>query len=74
MLGKATSSFLITLIPLAAFLIFLFKFKPLYKKEWKADPKSILLVSEAVEKLIHNQTKNFPNKNKILDKSQSNRF
>ena len=50
------------------------KLKPLYKKVSKADPKnyrpfSILpLVSRVIEKVIHNQTEIFLNKNKVLYK------
>ena len=50
------------------------KLKPLYKKVSKTDPKSycpvslLPLVSKVIEKIIHNQTKIFLNKNKILYK------
>ena len=47
------------------------KLKPFYKKGLKTDPGILLLVSKVVEKLIHNQAENFPNKNKILYKYQS---
>ena len=52
------------------------KLKPLYKKGSKTDPRILLLVSKVVEKLIHNQAENFPNKNNILYKYQCfvNRF
>ena len=51
--------------------------KPLYKKGSKPDPKNhspvslLPLVSKVIEKVIHNQTKTFLNKNKILYKYQS---
>ena len=53
------------------------KLKPLYKKDSKTDPKSyrpvslLPLVSKVIEKVIHNQTEIFLNKNKILYKYQS---
>ena len=53
------------------------KLKPLYKKGSKTDPKNyrpvslLPLVSKVIEKVIHNQTKTFLNKNKILYKYQS---
>ena len=51
--------------------------KPLYKKGSKTDPKNyrpvslLPLVSKVKVKVIHNQTKVFLNKNKILYKYQS---
>ena len=53
------------------------KLKPLYMKESKTDPKNcrlvslFLLASKDIEKVIHNQTKNFLSKNKILYEYQS---
>ena len=53
------------------------KLKPLYKKDSKTDPKDyrpvsfLSLVSKVIEKIIHNQTKIFLNKKKILYKYQS---
>ena len=53
------------------------KLKPLYKKGSKTDPKNyrpvslLPLVSKVIEKVIHNQTEIFLNKNKILYKYQS---
>ena len=53
------------------------KLKPLYKKGSKTDPKNyrpvslLPLVSKIIEKVIHNQTEIFLNKNKILYKYQS---
>ena len=53
------------------------KLKPLYKKDSKTDPKNyrpvslLPLVSKVIEKVIHNQTELFLNKNKILYKYQS---
>ena len=53
------------------------KLKPLYKKGSKTDPKNyhpvslLPLVSKVIEKIIHNQTNIFLNKNKILYKYQS---
>ena len=53
------------------------KLKPLYKKGLKTHPKNYLpvsllgLVSKVIEKVIHNQTKIFLNKNKVLYKYQS---
>ena len=51
--------------------------KPLHKKGSKTDPKNyrpvslLPLVSKVIEKVIHNQTEIFLNKNKILYKYQS---
>ena len=53
------------------------KLKPLYKKSSKTDRKNhcpishLPLVSKVIEKVIHNRTKLFLNKNKILYKYQS---
>ena len=53
------------------------KLKPLCKKGSKTDPKNyspvslLPLVLKVIEKVVHNQTKIFLNKNKILYKSQS---
>ena len=53
------------------------KFKPLYKKGSKTNPKNyrpvslLPLVSKVIEKVIHNETDIFLNKNKILYKYQS---
>ena len=53
------------------------KLKPLYEKGSKTDPKNyhpislLPLVSKVIEKVIHNQTKTFLSKNKILYKYQS---
>ena len=53
------------------------KLKPLYKKGSKTDPKNyrpvslLPLVSEVIEKVIHNHTEIFLNKYKILYKCQS---
>ena len=53
------------------------KLKPLYKKGLKTDPKNhrpvslLSLVSKVIEKVVHNQTEIFLNKNKILYKYQS---
>ena len=53
------------------------KLKPLYKKETKTKPKNyrpislLPLISKVIEKVIHNQTQNFLNKNRILCSYQS---
>ena len=53
------------------------KLKSLYKKGSKTDPKNyrpvslLLLVSKVIEKVIHNQTEIFLNKNKVSYKCQS---
>ena len=53
------------------------KLKPLYKRGSKTDPKNyrpvslLPLVSEVIEKVIHNQTEIFLNKDKILYRYQS---
>ena len=53
------------------------KLKPLYNKGLKTDPKNyrpvsfLQLVSKVIEKVIHNQTKNFLSKNKFFYKYQS---
>ena len=53
------------------------KLKPLYKKGLKTDPKNyrpvslLPFVSKVIEKVIHNHTKIFLNKNKISYKYQS---
>ena len=53
------------------------KLKPLYKKVSKTDPRNYRpvspfpLVLKVIEKVIHNQTEIFLNKNKILHKYQS---
>ena len=53
------------------------KLKPLYKKEAKTKPKSYLpisllpLLSKIIERIIHNQTQEFLDKNNIFYKYQS---
>ena len=53
------------------------KLKPLYKKEAKTKPKNyrpvslLPLISKVIEKVIHNQTQNFLDKNRILYSYQS---
>ena len=53
------------------------KLKPLYKKEAKTKPKNyrpislLLLLSKIIERIIHNQTQEFLDKNNILYKYQS---
>ena len=53
------------------------KLKPLYKKGSKTDPKNYLpvtilpLISKVIEKVIHNHTEIFLNKDEILYKYQS---
>ena len=53
------------------------KLKPLYKKEVKTKPKNyrpislLPLLSKIIERIIHNQTQEFLDKNNILHKYQS---